>query len=45
MNSDELAAYLSKLPSREEYISLYLVNELAWTNVKESGCGGQTKDL
>lgn len=45
INSNKLAACLSKLPSREEYISLYLVNELAWTNVKESGYGGQTKDL
>ncbi|KAG5484067.1 hypothetical protein LSCM1_05921 [Leishmania martiniquensis] len=35
----------SHLPSRREYISLYLVNDLTWSSVRRDGHGSKNKEL
>ncbi|KAG5483494.1 hypothetical protein CUR178_07815 [Leishmania enriettii] len=35
----------ARLPSRREYISLYLVNDLTWSSVRRDGHGNKNKEL
>ncbi|EPY19862.1 hypothetical protein STCU_09260 [Strigomonas culicis] len=41
----DTTALLAHLPSREEYISLYLVNDLVWGSVQRDGLGARNKNL
>ncbi|CBZ24796.1 hypothetical protein, unknown function [Leishmania mexicana MHOM/GT/2001/U1103] len=41
-SNDQLHA---RLPSRREYISLYLANDLAWSPVRRDGHGAKNKEL
>lgn len=40
-----IPAIYDRLPSREEYIALYLVNDLTWSSVRRDGNGNKNKEL
>ncbi|KPI89683.1 hypothetical protein ABL78_1176 [Leptomonas seymouri] len=44
-DSPEMEALYAKLPSRREYLSLYLVNDLAWGSVRRDDVGKRNKEL
>lgn len=43
--SPSMEMLYAKLPSRREYIFLYLVNDLTWSSVRREGVGEKNKEL
>lgn len=44
-DAQNLEALYSRLPSRREYLFLYLVNDLTWGSVRRDGIGEKNKEL